>query len=145
MGIAFTSRLILGAVTPLGLALALFACATPGHKGGAPFVASVGPDGIQRVEVVGGTYYFEPSRVVVKANVPVELKLRKEPDVIPHSFILNAPEAGIAITHVLTTEPRVYLFTPTKAGTYPFFCSEKLPFFPSHREEGMEGVLEVLP
>ena len=130
---------------PFGFVVVLGACATPGHQGGAPFVAPLGADGVQRVSVVGGTYYFEPSRIVVKANVPVELTLRKEPEVIPHNFILNAPEAGIAITEGLSTEPRVVRFTPTRAGTYPFFCGEKLPLFPSHRSEGMEGVLEVLP
>jgi plastocyanin len=143
MGIKRTS--LFAKVGVLGLVLALGACASPGHKAGAPFVASAGADGVQRVEVVGGTYYFEPSRIVVTVNVPVELTLRKEPDVIPHDFILNAPEAGIAIAESLSTEPRVVRFTPTRAGTYPFSCGKKPPLFPSHRDQGMEGVLEVLP
>jgi plastocyanin len=145
MGNRFKRRLTLGAVASLAFALALGACATPGHKGGAPFVVPVSADGVQRVEVVGGAYYFEPSRIVVKANVPVELTLRKVPDVLPHDFVLSAPEAGIAVAESLSTEPRVVRFTPTRAGAYPYFCSKNPPIFPSHRHQGMEGVLEVLP
>jgi plastocyanin len=145
MGNRLKGGLIPGAVALFGFALALAACATPGHKGGAPFVVPLGADGVQRVEVVGGSYYFEPSRIVVKANVPVELTLRKESGLLPHNFILNAPEAGIAITEGLSTEPRAVRFTPTRPGTYPFYCGKKPPLFPSHRDQGMEGVLEVLP
>jgi hypothetical protein len=29
-------------------------------------------------------------------------------------------------------------------GEYPFYCSKKLLFFKSHREKGMEGMLEVV-
>jgi hypothetical protein len=65
--------------------------------------------------------------------------------VAPHTFIPNAPEAGIAIAVSLSTESRVVRFTPTRAGTYPSFCGRKPPPFPSHRQQGMEGMLEVLP
>ncbi len=107
------------------------------------FVAKVDPDGVQRVEVLGGSYFFTPDRVVVKVNVPVEMKVTMESGVIPHNIILKAPEAGIDVTAELGRDPQVMRFTPTKTGEFPFYCDKKLLFFESHREKGMRGTLEV--
>ena len=43
------------------------------------FVATVDADGVQRVAILGGGYFYDPSYVVVKVNVPVELSLTKKP------------------------------------------------------------------
>ena len=40
-------------------------------------VATVDADGVQRVEVIGGDYYFDPNYIVVKVNIPVELTVKK--------------------------------------------------------------------
>ncbi len=40
--------------------------------------AVIDKDGVQRVDIVGGTYFFNPNLIIVKVNVPVELKVRKE-------------------------------------------------------------------
>jgi len=48
------------------------------------FVASVGSDGVQHVEIIGGEYYFDPNYIVVKVNTPVELKVKKTPGYVPH-------------------------------------------------------------
>jgi plastocyanin domain-containing protein len=116
------------------------------YAGGAErkeFTASVDKDGVQRIEILGGSYFFDPNYIIVKVNVPVELKIRKESGMTPHNFILQAPEAGMNINVDLGTDATLVAFTPTKTGTYPFFCDKKLPFMPSHKERGMEGVLEV--
>ena len=34
-------------------------------------------------------------------------------------------------------------FTPTQRGLFTFYCDKKLIFFKSHREKGMEGLLDV--
>ena len=107
-------------------------------------VATIDPDGTQRVSVTGGEYFFDPNHIVVKVNVPVELKITKESGVTPHDIILKAPEAGIDFTEDIGTTPKVIKFTPTKTGTYPFFCDKKFLMFKSHRERGMEGKLEVV-
>jgi len=106
-------------------------------------VASIGADGVQRVEMVGGSYFFDPNDVIVKVNVPVEIKIRMESGIIPHDFILKAPEAGMDVKVELRKEPQTIRFTPTKVGEYPFYCDKKLLFFESHREKGMKGILEV--
>lgn len=106
-------------------------------------VATVDPDGVQRVAMLGGGYYFDPNVIVVKVNVPVELLVRKEGGVTPHNIVLKAPEAGIDFAQELSTEPRTIRFTPTKPGRYEFECTKKLPLLPSHKERGMHGVLVV--
>lgn len=122
--------------------------AAPGHAAETveqeSFRAAVDKDGIQRVAIAGGNYFFKPSRIVVKVNVPVEFAVSKEPGIVPHTFVIDAPEAGIAIDATLGTEPQIVAFTPKKPGQYPFFCKNRLLFFKSHREHGMEGVLEVV-
>ena len=106
--------------------------------------ATVGEDGVQRVELVGGGYYFDPDHIIVRVNVPVELKVRKESGMVPHNIVMKAPEAGIQFDESLSSDPKTIRFTPTKTGSYPLYCSKKLLFFESHREKGMEGVLEVV-
>lgn len=108
------------------------------------FRATIDADGVQRVDIVGGGYFFNPNHIIVKVNVPVELKIRKEPGIVPHNFVLKAAEMALDQDVSLGTEPKVVRFTPTKPGKYPFYCSKKLLFFESHREKGMEGVLEVV-
>jgi plastocyanin domain-containing protein len=108
------------------------------------FRAAMDKDGVQRVEVLGGGYFFDPGRIIVRVNVPVELKVRKEPGVVPHDIVMNSPEAGIDFRVTMHEEPQIIRFTPNRTGVYPFYCSKKLLFFESHREKGMEGLLEVV-
>jgi len=106
--------------------------------------ASVAADGVQHVEIEGGAYFFRPKRVIVKARVPVELTVSVGRSVIPHSFVIQAPEAGIAVDESLSSEPKTIRFTPTAVGSYPFYCRNRLLFFESHRDKGMEGMLDVV-
>lgn len=117
---------------------------TPASAADPPTIVPVDKDGIQRVEILGSDYFFKPGHIVVKVNVPVELKVYKDGYVIPHNIIIDAPEAGIKINESLSRDPKSITFTPTKAGIYPMFCDKKPPFMASHREKGMEGVLEVV-
>lgn len=109
------------------------------------YVAMPDAGGVQRVRIVGGEYFFKPNRVVVKVNVPVEFSASREAGIVPHSLVIRAPEAGIAVDEDLPTEIKKITFTPTTPGIYPIYCKNKLLFFKSHREKGMEGILEVVP
>ena len=109
------------------------------------YVSKVDPDGVQRVRIEGGGYFFKPNHIVVKVNVPVELIASKEAGITPHNLVIKAPEAGIAVEEDLATDIKKIAFTATAAGKYPFYCGKKLLFFASHRERGMEGLLEVVP
>ncbi len=108
------------------------------------FTAVTGPDGIQKVSIIGGEYYFDPNYIIVKVNVPVELSVKKEGGIVPHNIVMKAPEAGMAFNETLGSEPKVIKFTPTKTGTYPFSCTNKLLFFRSHEARGMKGAIEVI-
>jgi plastocyanin domain-containing protein len=108
-------------------------------------VARLDPDGVQRVRIEGGGYFFKPGHIVVKVNVPVELLASREAGIAPHNLVIKAPAAGIAVDEELATEFKKIAFTATATGKYPFYCSKKLLFFASHRERGMHGVLEVVP
>lgn len=107
-------------------------------------VLQPGPDGVQRAEITGGSYFFKPDKITVKAGVPVELTIRKESSATPHNFVLHAPEAGMDIEVQLTREPKKIAFVPRKPGIYTFYCDKRLLFFKSHRDKGMEGTLEVV-
>ena len=60
-------------------------------------------------------------------------------------LFIRALEVGIAVEEEHATKVKKIVFTATAVGKYPFYCSNKLLFFASHRERGMEGVLEVVP
>jgi plastocyanin len=109
-----------------------------------PVRATVDVDGVQRVEIIGDSYFFKPSHVIVTVNKPVELSIKKEGWLVPHDIVIDAPEAGITVSETLGGDSKKITFTPTRAGVYPFYCSKKPPFMKSHREKGMEGKLEVV-
>ncbi len=110
-------------------------------------VVPMSKDGVQRVDIVGGSYFFKPKHIVVKVNIPVELKVSKESgfSLVPHNIVAKSPEAGIEFQESLSSTPKIIKFTPTKVGKYPLYCSKKAPFSKSHREKGMDGVIEVVP
>ncbi|HEF5788255.1 quinol oxidase [Burkholderia multivorans] len=109
----------------------------------APVRVPIDPDGVQRVTIVGGSYFFRPNHVIVTAQAPVELTVSAEPGIVPHSFRIDAPQAGIDVRTELATTPRTFRFTPTQPGRFAYYCTHRLPLFGSHRTRGMEGVLDV--
>ncbi len=109
------------------------------------FHATTSTDGVQRIEILGGDYFFDPDHIIVKANVPVEITIKKDSRIVPHNITIEAPNAGIEVSESLSRTLKVIRFTPTKPGKYTFYCTKKLLFFKTHREKGMEGVLEVRP
>ncbi len=107
---------------------------------GSPWRVPIGPDGVQRMSVILDSYAFRPSQVIVEAGKPVEVTLTSITMRTPHNFIIDAlavqTEVGAGKTAVLT-------FTPTQPGMFPIYCDKRLWPFPSHREKGMEGTLDV--
>lgn len=129
----------------IALALFIFLCSLPDQMLAetADYTAEIGSDGVQKVQITATSYSFTPNHIIVRVNVPVELSVKKEAGLVPHNITLTAFEAGIKFLESLSTEPVIIKFTPTKAGSYAFFCDKKAPFSKSHREKGMEGILEV--
>lgn len=137
---AFSKSLLSGIGLILLLTAPVFGKSEPAAE--KRVVATVGQDGVQRVAIIGGGYYYDPNYIVVKANVPVELSVTKESGMTPHDLVIKAPEAGIDITVEMETQPKTITFTPTKPGKYPIICTKKFLWI-NHRKKGMEGVLEV--
>lgn len=108
------------------------------------FVAAVDVDGVQRVEMVGGEYFYDPNYIVVKVNTPVELKIKKTAGLVPHNLIARSPEAGIEFKLDLKKDLRTVKFTPTRIGKYPIYCDKSFLWFKTHQERGMEGMIEVV-
>jgi plastocyanin len=111
-----------------------------------PVTAEVGSDGVQRASITLDSYSFTPGHLIVQAGKPVELTLISVTTLVPHNLTLKEPAAGLSIAQeVGPGQTAKVTFTPTTPGTYLFYCDKRLPFFPSHRQEGMEGRLEVRP
>ncbi len=107
------------------------------------YVAKVDEDGVQRVKIKAGSYYYNPNYIVVKKGIPVEFVIIRESAIIPHNIIIEMP--GVSIRQELDPEEEVRIrFTPEAAGKFEFYCDKKFLFFPSHREKGMWGILEVV-
>jgi plastocyanin len=110
------------------------------------FVATVGPDGVQHVEIMGGEYYFDPNYIVVKVNVPVELSVKKAKGYVPHNIEVKAPDAGMDFKVDLSDKAaKSVTFTPSKVGKYEMLCDKKVLWFKSHKDRGMDGFIEVVP
>jgi heme/copper-type cytochrome/quinol oxidase subunit 2 len=110
----------------------------------APFSLAIDADGVQRAAIQLDSYVYTPGHLIVQAGKPVELTLTSVTFLTPHNFILLDSAAGLAVEQDVGAGKTVVVkFTPTRPGLYSFFCDKKLPLFPSHREKGMEGRLEV--
>jgi plastocyanin len=108
------------------------------------FEVPLDPDGIQRTVVEADSYEFSPRHLVVRAGKPVELTVKSVTVLVPHNFLIDDPKSGLAIKEEVPAGQTVKItFTPTVPGSFAIYCDKKLLFFKSHREKGMEGVLEV--
>ena len=108
------------------------------------FVARVAK-GVQRVEMVGGEYFFDPNYIVVKVNKPVEITIKKTAGYIRHNLVAKSPEAGIVFNVDLKEdEAQTVKFTPKRIGKYPIYSDKSMFGLKSDREKGMEGLIVVV-
>lgn len=111
-----------------------------------PFAVDVplAADGAQRVVVEADSYDFLPRHLVVRAGKPVELTFKSLTWLVPHNVIIDDPRSGLKVREEISAGESVTItFTPMVPGSFAIYCDKKLPFFRSHREKGMEGLLEV--
>ena len=103
-------------------------------------------DGIQRAFIVLDSYAYTPPHISVQAGLPIELQLENQSFLTPHNFIIDHPEVDLQQDVSVDAGDSVTIrFSVQTPGTYTFYCDKQLLFFPSHREEGMEGRLDVRP
>lgn len=104
----------------------------------------VEPEEVARYTVILDSYTFTPNHLLARAGQPIELTLRNESFLVPHNFILDIPGTEIHLAEEVGAGEEIILrFVVPHPGSFPFFCNKQLLFFPNHREEGMEGLLEV--
>lgn len=106
--------------------------------------AVMGQDGTQRQQVYIGNYYYRPDQITVKVGKPVELMFTIPDGVNKHKFVLVAPEADLKINTFITQRNNLLTFTPTKTGSYKFFCNHQAGFLNPHNEQGETGTLIVV-
>ena len=90
------------------------------------------------------SYVFTPSEVTIEAGKPIALILNNQSFLVPHNFLMENPQ-GLRVLEadISSGESQIHTLTLTEPGIYPFYCDKQLFFFPTHREEGMEGRLIV--
>jgi uncharacterized cupredoxin-like copper-binding protein len=81
---------------------------------------------------------FEPNTLTVRANAPVTLTVDDSGTVLEHDFTIDDIGGQKVSIKAQPNGKASGQFTPTAAGTYPFYCAE-----PGHREAGMVGTLTV--
>ena len=109
-------------------------------------VIGLGEDGVFRTEIVVDSYSYKPDHLIVTVGHPVELTLKSVTVIVPHNFVIKAPELGVVVSQDVPAGKTVTVqFTPTGTGKIEFYCDKKLLFFKSHKEKGMVGTLEVRP
>jgi plastocyanin len=109
-----------------------------------PMKLKASEDGVQRAEIVLDTYSFKPDYLIVTVGRPVELTLKSVTIIVPHNFVIKAPEMGVEIHQEVPAGKTVKIqFTPTQTGKVEISCDKKLLFFKSHKEKGMIATLEV--
>ena len=128
-------------LTSLGVTIAV--AAEPSQPG-PPVVIPVAADGVQRATVTLDSYSYTPNHLIVEAGKPVELALTSVTTIIPHNFIIKDPAGRLSVEQDVSAGKTVTItFTPPQPGTFPIYCDKRLWPFPSHRDKGMEGKLEV--
>ena len=124
----------------------LFFGGSPGNAADEVLVLQPDEDGVQRATIVLDSYAFTPRYISIQAGVPTELRLENQSFLTPHNFVID--HSAVDLQHdinVSAGESVMIQFLIRTPGTYTFYCDKQLLFFPSHREEGMEGRLEVRP
>lgn len=137
----YCTRLVLGMALVAGSCLVPYdLLAQPADSALTPSQAPVEHHIVIRME----SYSYTPSEVVVEAGEPVTLTLINESFLIPHNFLLDAPSGKRLVeADISSGDNESMTLTLTEPGIYPFYCDKQLFFFPTHREEGMEGHLIV--
>ena len=90
------------------------------------------------------SYVFTPSEMTVEVGKPITLILNNQSFLVPHNFLMENPH-GVRVLEadISSGESQTHTLIMTEPGIYPFYCDKQLFFFPTHREEGMEGRLIV--
>lgn len=91
-------------------------------------------DGVRRVIVKGGSFYFEPSLIEVEVGETLEIVFENDGGV--HDLVIPSLDIGTSIIN--TGESESFTYTFDEAGSFDFECSVG-----SHAANGMVGKIIV--
>ena len=91
-------------------------------------------ENIKTIEIEGGSFYFKPNKITVKAGDRVKILLKSVDKV--HNFYLD--EFNVKSSDAKSGEATTVEFTAGKKGSYEFYCA-----IGQHRQMGMVGTLLV--
>ncbi len=89
----------------------------------------------QTITVSGSEFKYEPNTISAKVGQPITV-VYKNVGQYPHDFVID--ELGVQSPVIKSGETGSFSFTPTKAGSFSFYCS-----LPNHLERGMKGTIVV--
>ena len=122
------------------LAAALSGCATSGVDRLPSLGVAELTGETQVAQVKLESFYFEPSRLMVRVGVPVRLILDNTTLLTGHDFSIFAPDADLELDAYVPARQQVTIqFVPEKVGEYRFYCN-----IDDHAEKGMVGTLVVV-
>ena len=117
------------------LALLLAGCSGGGAAANKPATTS---GGAQDLTIKGlDTLKFDPATLTVKSGAPVHLTLTNTGALV-HDWVIDDLDGKKVAVEAAGGKSAAIDFTPSKAGSYPFYCSQ-----PGHTEAGMKGTLTV--
>src|SRR5437764_6105554 len=79
------------------LLLLLTGCASGARRPVQEVTAATDGQGVQHVALTTHSFYFEPNRIVVKVNTPVEVRIHNGAFFVPHNFSAKGSGAGIDV------------------------------------------------
>ena len=92
-----------------------------------PVILIPGQDGVQRIKIVLGSYFYSPNEIIIQANKPVLIELENQSFLTPHNFVIGDPE--MSMHHEINVSPgdtvslRLLLASP---GRYTFYCNKQI-------------------
>ncbi len=96
-----------------------------------PEATSAAAEDVATVFLDSGNYYFKPNTLRLKKNQKVTVRFTNTGI---HTFMVDE----LGINEPLRGASGTFSFTPTRVGTFPFYCA-----VPGHRERGQIGTLVV--
>jgi hypothetical protein len=108
--------------------------------------ARPGPDGVQRVNIRCGPDSMDPSHIVVRAGIPLELAVSGPADLPPHTFTAVVPrgQAQAVAVAVGPAQQRI-AFVPSLVGRFKAACHDNNAGGNDPNENRKQGELTVIP
>lgn len=87
--------------------------------------------GAKEISITSRNFSFSPKTLTLKEGQPVKITFQNRGT---HTFTIDE----LGVNKSLTGSSSTVEFTPTRSGTYEFYCA-----VPGHRQQGMLGALTV--